>query len=101
MLNNFFQTKVDVMVVFLHWGTEYMTIPNEDQRALAVILCDLGVKLVVASHPHVLQGHEWINDTLIHYSLGNFVFHPHFTFMGVSILEPRSQSIFSILCVFY
>ena len=80
----YIQPQVDVMLLFIHWGTEYMSIPNEDQRAIAVILNELGVKLVVASHPHVLQGHEWINDTLVHYSLGNFVFHPHSTFMGVS-----------------
>ena len=80
----YIQPQVDVMVLFIHWGTEYMSIPNEDQREIAVILNELGVKLVVACHPHVLQGHEWINDTLVHYSLGNFVFHPHSTFMGVS-----------------
>ena len=75
---------MDVIVLFLHWGKEYMSIPGEDERELALHLVDLGVDLIVGSHPHVLQGHEWINDTLMHYSLGNFVFHPHFTFMGVS-----------------
>lgn len=74
--------KVDVVVLFLHWGKEYMAIPNEPQREVAIYLKKLGVDLIIGSHPHVMQGHEWMNDTLIHYSLGNFVFHPHFTFMG-------------------
>ena len=86
---------MDVIVVFLHWGTEYMSIPNESQREIAVRMSNLGVKLIIASHPHVMQGHEWINDTLIHYSLGNFIFHPHFTFMGVSIFSKHQlQEIF-------
>jgi len=83
--------QVDVIAVFLHWGTEYMSIPNETQRELAVILSGLGVNLIVGSHPHVLQGHEWINDTLVHYSLGNFVFHPHATFMG-SLGDRKNKS---------
>jgi len=61
-----------------------MSIPNEEQRELAIRLRGMGINLIIGSHPHVKQGHEWINDTLIHYSLGNFVFHPHSTFMGVS-----------------
>lgn len=61
-----------------------MSIPNEEQRQLAIDLRKLGVKVIVGSHPHVKQGHEWINGTLVHYSLGNFLFHPHFTYMGVS-----------------
>lgn len=73
--------RVNIVVLFLHWGTEYMAIPGEEQRQLAVYLSGLGVNLIIGSHPHVLQGHEWINETLVHYSLGNFVFHPHFTVM--------------------
>ena len=46
--------------------------------------------MIVGSHPHVLQGHEWINETLVHYSLGNFVFHPHFTMMVVSKMDIKS-----------
>ena len=75
---------MDHIITFVHWGKEYMSIPNEEQRQLAIELRKLGVKVIVGSHPHVKQGHEWINDTLVHYSLGNFLFHPHYTFMGVS-----------------
>ena len=70
-------------MLFLHWGTEYMSIPGEEQRQLAVYLSGLGVNLIIGAHPHVMQGHEWINETLVHYSLGNFVFHPHYTKMRV------------------
>ena len=82
-LHFFFKSKVDIVVVFLHWGTEYMSIPNEDDRRSAEFLVDLGVHLIIGSHPHVLQGQEYMNGTLVKYSLGNFVFHSHFTYMGV------------------
>jgi len=72
----------DVIIVYLHWGKEYFSLPTDNQRRVGEFLSNLGVKLIVGSHPHVLQGHEWINNTLIHYSLGNFVFHPHFTYIG-------------------
>lgn len=75
------KARVNIVVLYLHWGTEYMAIPGEEQRQLAVYLSGLGVNLIIGSHPHVLQGHEWINETLVHYSLGNFVFHPHYTVM--------------------
>lgn len=76
---------MNIVVLYLHWGTEYMAIPGEEQRQLAVYLSVLGVNLIIGSHPHVLQGHEWINETLVHYSLGNFVFHPHYTVMRVRV----------------
>ena len=80
-----------------------MSIPNEEQRQLAIELRKLGVKVIVGSHPHVKQGHEWINGTLVHYSLGNFVFHPHYTYMGVSnqIKQNKQCSICLLIVRFY
>jgi len=79
---NRLKPKVDIIVVVLHWGKEYFSLPYESQRELAVYLSTLEVKLVVGSHSHNLQGHEWINDTLVHYSMGNFVYHGRFTYVG-------------------
>jgi len=70
--------KVDITIVYIHWGTQYQTLVNLSVRETAIFLADLNVNLVVGSHPHVLQSHEWINQTLIYYSLGNFLYHPHF-----------------------
>ncbi|NP_001267789.1 poly-gamma-glutamate synthesis protein precursor [Hydra vulgaris] len=87
------KSKVDIIVTFLHWGTEYFAIPKETQRNLAIYLSQLGVNLIIGSHPHVMQGHEWLNNTLVHYSLGNLVFHPHFTFMGTLAGQNNSKEI--------
>lgn len=69
----------DAVIAFLHWGTEYDTIPSLIQTDLARFMLDQGVDLVIGSHPHVLQKMVWIRnspdrkDGVVVYSLGNFV----------------------------
>jgi poly-gamma-glutamate synthesis protein (capsule biosynthesis protein) len=68
----------DVQVVSMHWGTEYSHEPNAEQIELAQLLADLGVDVVVGSHPHAVQPTTMItgasgNKTLVIYSLGNFL----------------------------
>ncbi|MFY9272409.1 MAG: CapA family protein [Thermacetogeniaceae bacterium] len=66
--------NVDLIAVSLHWGTEYSDYPLDVQRDIAHRLVDAGAKLVLGHHPHCLQGMEVYKDSLIAYSLGNFVF---------------------------
>ena len=65
----------DAIVVFMHWGSEYQDLPTKFQKNLADFCFLHGAKLVIGSHPHVLQPVEWRkdNDQLVAYSLGNFV----------------------------
>jgi Putative enzyme of poly-gamma-glutamate biosynthesis (capsule formation) len=71
--------KADIIILFLHWGTEYDTIPSKGQTDLAEYFQSIGVNLIIGSHPHVLQKMVRIrndsteNDGVIVYSLGNFV----------------------------
>lgn len=67
-------SQSDYTIIYLHWGQELAETPLPYQVQLAHGLIDLGVDLVVGSHPHVLQGMEWYKGKLIAYSLGNFVF---------------------------
>ena len=64
----------DVIIVFMHFGNEYSTSPNEDQEKIAHELIDYGADVVVGSHPHVPQGIEMYKGKPIFYSLGNFMF---------------------------
>ncbi len=66
--------KVDVLVVFFHWGLEDVTEPIKLQRSRGHALIDAGVDLIVGTHVHVLQPEEWYKGKLILYGLGNFVF---------------------------
>jgi poly-gamma-glutamate synthesis protein (capsule biosynthesis protein) len=64
----------DFLIVFTHWGTEYVTTVNDNQTQLARLAIDLGADLVVGCHPHIIQPYELYKGKLIVYSLGNFVF---------------------------
>lgn len=68
-----YKDKVDLLIVSMHWGTEYMTYPTEKQKEMAKYLADLGVDLIIGTHPHVIEPIEYIDDTLVIYSLGNFI----------------------------
>lgn len=65
--------KVDLIIVAMHWGEEYMTSENQSQRTIANYLSSLGVNLIIGTHPHVIEPVEMINNTLVFYSLGNFI----------------------------
>ncbi len=65
--------KVDVLIVSIHWGTEYMTTPTPRQKEIAKYLSELGVDIIYGTHPHVLQPIEKIGNTVVYYSLGNFI----------------------------
>ena len=65
--------KVDVIIVSMHWGEEYVFEPTEGEKEIAQYLSSLGVNLIIGSHPHVVQPVGYVNDTLVIYSLGNFL----------------------------
>ena len=67
--------KVDVIIVAMHWGTEYSTGVDAKQEYIANYLSSLGVNLIIGCHPHVVEPVEYINNnkTFVIYSLGNFI----------------------------
>lgn len=65
----------DVVVVFLHWGTERQDCPNERQRSLETELKAAGAQIIVGSHAHVVLGGGYDGDTYVNYGLGNFLFY--------------------------
>ncbi len=65
--------NADFVIVSFHWGTEYQSRANQDQRKLAHQVVDAGADLVLGHHPHVIQGLELYRNRLIAYSLGDFV----------------------------
>ena len=67
------RNQVDVLMVAMHWGIEYQTSPNSYQKDMADYLASLGVDIIIGTHPHIIQPITWIDDTLVIYSLGNFI----------------------------
>ena len=60
-------------MVAMHWGIEYTHDPTEYEKDMAKYLADQGVDVIIGTHPHVIQPVTWINNTLVIYSLGNFI----------------------------
>ena len=69
----------DIVVVSLHWGTEYAKEPSLEQTNLAQNIIDAGADLVIGHHPHVIQKYEKYKNGYIFYSLGNFIFDQGFS----------------------
>lgn len=67
--------QVDVIMVAMHWGTEYSLNVSAEQTRIANYLSKLGVDLIIGAHPHVVEPVEYINNgkTFVIYSLGNFI----------------------------
>lgn len=65
--------KTDLLLVAMHWGIEYTHDPTEYEKDMAKYLASLGVDVIIGTHPHVIQPVTWIDDTLVIYSLGNFI----------------------------
>lgn len=70
---NSVRDKVDVLMVAMHWGTEYKFDTTWYQEDSAKFLSDLDVDIIIGTHPHVVEPITWIDDTLVIYSLGNFL----------------------------
>lgn len=67
--------KTDVIMVAMHWGTEYSLGVDAKQDEIANYLSSLGVNIIIGAHPHVVEPVEYLNDgkTFVIYSLGNFI----------------------------
>lgn len=67
-------SKFDHIIVYPHWGTELIDIPNKQDVMNARKFIDAGATAVVGHHPHVSQGIETYKDGVIAYSLGSFIY---------------------------
>ena len=65
--------KVDLLMVSMHFGTEYTLKQTPEQEQIANFLANNGVDIVIGHHPHVIEPITYINNTLVIYSLGNFI----------------------------
>ena len=69
----------EFIVFYMHWGNEYQLTPNTWQKTIAQKLSNLGVDIIIGSHPHVIQPVELIhsedgqNTTVCIYSTGNAI----------------------------
>jgi poly-gamma-glutamate synthesis protein (capsule biosynthesis protein) len=67
------RSKADLVVLSLHWGTEYSPTPEAATRSMARSLIDAGADLILGSHPHVVRPVATYKGHYIVYSMGNFI----------------------------
>lgn len=73
--------NADIIIACMHWGTEYQTTPNDEQKELSDFLFKNGVDIIIGNHPHVLEPMEkrvvtlddgTTKECFVIYALGNF-----------------------------
>lgn len=74
------QEGAEATVMYIHWGVEYQTYANDQQKEISQKLCDLGIDVIVGGHPHVVQPISLLESTVdpdhktvCLYSMGNAV----------------------------
>lgn len=78
-INRMRQAGAEIICVAMHWGDEYILLPNKEERDLAQFLINQGVDIIFGGHPHVIQPMALIDNpmtgrkTALIYSLGNFI----------------------------
>ena len=86
--DNMLKDGAEFTIFYIHWGNEYQLQPSAQQEKLAGMLNSIGVNVIFGSHPHVVQPIRTLkndangNETLVCYSLGNFISNQRFETMG-------------------
>lgn len=71
--------KVDVVIVFMHWGNEYATDMSQKLGQRLIVQMAPFADIIIGCHPHVTQDHFYHKDVLVVPSLGNLLFPTHGT----------------------
>ena len=68
------QEKPDVVIVLLHWGSEFNDTISTSQKSIVSLLQEKGVDAIIGTHSHYVQKMEFDPEagTFVAYSLGDF-----------------------------
>ena len=74
------EAGAEYLLVYIHWGKEYVNTPTDKQLRIAGELADAGYDFIIGSHPHALQPYDTVTSAdgrtvPVLYSMGNFVSH--------------------------
>lgn len=90
------EAGADLVVLSVHWGNEYHTLPRAEHVALAHELVEGGIDVVWGHHPHVVQPVETVQTAdgrtaVIAYSLGNFISNQRYDYHYPEIAADRGN----------
>ncbi len=64
----------DKVVMLMHWGEEYTSVPPSRIYRLGKEMADCGVSVICGHHSHRIQGVTTLDECVFAPSLGNFIF---------------------------
>jgi len=79
-IKNHKDAGAELVILFFHFGTEYETNANTNQKDIVQKSISFGADIILGAHPHTLQPIEYyktengnIDSGFVAYSLGNFI----------------------------
>ncbi|HCT64569.1 MAG TPA: hypothetical protein DIC60_04795 [Lachnospiraceae bacterium] len=70
-------SKADIIIAWLHFGTEYQRQASDKQKQLVSEVASDGADIIIGSHPHVIEPMEVIDvngkKVFVAYAIGNFI----------------------------
>lgn len=76
------EVGAEVVVVYMHWGKEYLRKPDDNQQYMAKQIANAGADIIVGGHPHYVQPAVYVkgttssgetNNCFTMFSIGNFL----------------------------
>ena len=66
--------RPDLVIVMLHWGSEYNDVISDTQKSIVSLLQKKGADVIIGTHPHLVQEvtYDPLSGNLVAYSLGDF-----------------------------
>lgn len=86
----------DYLIAYVHWGTEDSNQFEDYQHDQAEVLLDSGADMIIGSHPHVLQGIEFIKGKPVIYSMGDFWFNGETKYTGLLDIKVTGEGLSGI-----
>jgi hypothetical protein len=68
------RTLANLVIVYVHWGSELLDWPDDSQQRSAGWLIRQGADVIIGHHPHVVQPPDCVLGKPVFYSLGNHLF---------------------------
>jgi len=96
--------NVDVVLVHLHFGTEYSREPSDYQKEVVQNIIEAGADIIIGGHPHVIEpteffksNHTKMDSGFVAYSMGNFISNQRWRYSdaGVILNIQISKNIFT------
>lgn len=79
--------QCDILIAYVHWGTEKSVKLEDAQKEMAREYIDAGADAVIGGHTHCLQGMEFYNGKPVIYSMSNFWFSNYAAETGILTLR--------------